>query len=144
MSLIKWSPIVELDNIINDAFSSANLPNSITSRFRGQMPIDVRENKDDVVVTAQVPGIKEKDIDISIDNNVLTIKVEQVEEKSEKDEQGNFLMQEIFRGSSARQIPLPTNLETESCQAKLKDGQLQLTFPKKEEAKPKRIAIQSN
>lgn len=146
MSLVKWSPTLELQNlsrVMDDAFSG--LPfGPMGNQFRGQMPMDMWEDEDQIIIVTQVPGAKEDQIDISVDNNMLTIKVQNRQESEKKDVDGSVISQEIYRGEMTRQMSLPTNVEADKCEAKLKDGELTLSFPKKEEAKPKRISIKSS
>ena len=97
------------------------------------------ENKDGFVVKASLPGVNPDDVEITFDNNVLTIKGDVKEEKESKEEQ--YHLRERRCGSFSRSISLPIQVRSESIQASYDAGVLTLHLPKAEEAKPKKIAI---
>jgi len=101
--------------------------------------LDVSETKNDVVVKAELPGIDPKDIDISLANDVLTIKGEKRQEKEEKEE--NYHLVERNYGSFTRAIRLPKDVQSDKISASFKNGVLKVTLPKSEEAKKKEIKI---
>jgi HSP20 family protein len=101
--------------------------------------VDVAETDEDVVVTAELPGVKQEDVDISIINDVLTLKGEKKEEKEVKKE--NYHRIERSYGGFQRSVSLPTGVQADKAKAKYKDGVLRITIPKVEEAKPKQIKI---
>jgi HSP20 family protein len=102
-------------------------------------PIDLSENEDKVTVKAVIPGVKSEDVDISVSENVLTIKGEsRFEETTEKE---NYYRREIRYGSFSRSIPLPTRVDYEKADADFNDGVLTVSLPKAEEVKPKSIKI---
>jgi HSP20 family protein len=103
-------------------------------------PVDVYETKDNIVLKAAVPGLKPEDLDISITGDVLTIKGEYKAE--EQPEQGrSYLRQERRYGSFARQLALPTAVDTNNVSATFENGILTLEMPKKEAVKPKSVKI---
>jgi HSP20 family protein len=101
--------------------------------------LDVSETKGDLVVKAELPGIDPKDIDISLNEGVLTIKGEKRQEKEEKEE-GYHLIERSY-GSFTRSIRLPREIQNEKINASYKNGVLKITLPKSEEAKKKEIKI---
>jgi HSP20 family protein len=101
--------------------------------------VNVYEDEHTVTLKFEVPGIDEKDIDIRIENNVLTVHGERKLEKEEKEE--NFRRVETQYGSFTRTFTLPTTVDQESVQANYDRGVLKVTLAKKEEAKPKQIKV---
>jgi HSP20 family protein len=98
--------------------------------------VDVTENEKEVRITAELPGLEEKDIDVSLSNDVLTISGEKKAEKEDKGD--NYYRMERSYGSFRRSIPLPTEVNSDQCDATFKNGVLQITLPKvhsKESAK---------
>ncbi|MFN2198033.1 MAG: Hsp20/alpha crystallin family protein [Anaerolineales bacterium] len=107
------------------------------------LALDVKENQDEFIVLASVPGIKPEDLDITYDNRTLTIKGE-ISEASESEAEGRYHLRERRFGSFSRSITLPSRVNPEKIQANYEAGVLSLHLPKAEEAKPKRIAIQNS
>jgi HSP20 family protein len=101
--------------------------------------LDVSETKTDIVVKAEVPGMDPKDIDISLSNEVLTIRGEKKQEREEKDE--NYHLVERSYGGFTRSLRLPSEVKTEKISASYKDGVLKIVLPKSEEAKKKEVKI---
>lgn len=101
--------------------------------------LDLSETKNDFVVKAELPGIDPKDIDISLANDILTIKGEKKQEKEEKEE--NYHIIERSYGSFTRSIRLPREVQSDKISASYKNGVLKITLPKSEEAKKKEIKI---
>ncbi len=102
--------------------------------------IDMYEDKDNVIVETQLAGIDPEKVDISIENDVLSIKGE-AEKTSEIDEK-NYYRKEIRRGSFYRSIQLPTHVLGHETKAMAEDGILKITIPKAPEAKPNKIKIE--
>jgi HSP20 family protein len=107
------------------------------------LPMDIYETENEVVVKAAVPGVKPEDIEVTVTGDLLTIKGEFKSESEEKDEKRNWHRQERRFGSFSRQVTLPAGVNTDACQADFENGVLKLTLPKAEEAKVKRVQIQS-
>ena len=101
--------------------------------------VDIREDEDNFFVTADLPGLKKEDIDLELENNVLTIKGERKFEKKEEGENYHFV--ERSYGSFYRSFTLPKNVDSENIQPEYKDGVLQVTIPKKDEVKPRKVEI---
>jgi HSP20 family protein len=144
-NLTRWDPVREmmtLRNAMDRLFDSAFVgPNLVWEADTLGVATDIIENTDDYVVKASLPGVKPEDIDITFDNNVLTIKGE-IKTEDEIDEARYHLRERRF-GSFTRSFSLPTNIKADAIQASFNDGVLTMTLPKAEEAKPKRIPVQN-
>jgi HSP20 family protein len=102
--------------------------------------VDVIDRDNEIIVRAEVPGLKKEDLDVSITDSTVTIKGETKHE--EKEEKGDYYRHEIARGSFARTVKLPHEVGAEGSKAKFKDGVLELTLPKVENAKRRTITIE--
>ena len=102
-------------------------------------PVDVYEDEHNVTLKIEVPGIDEKDIDVRIENNTLTVHGERKFEQEEKEE--NYRRVERQYGSFTRTFTLPTTVDGEKVSANYDKGVLKVTLPKKAEAKPKQIKV---
>jgi HSP20 family protein len=104
-------------------------------------PVDVMEDDNNIAVQVELPGVKDEDVDVRIENNLLTISGER---KLENEEQrDNFLRVERTYGRFFRSFTLPGNIDPENVSATFNNGILKITIPKHEESKPKQIKIQS-
>lgn len=104
--------------------------------------VDVYETEDSYVLKAELPGVNKEDIKIDINNNTLTLKGEKkLEQKTEKD---NYVRIERRYGSFMRTFALSDKVDSGNIKAGYKDGVLEITLPKKEEAKPKEIKVEVN
>jgi len=101
--------------------------------------VDVRENKDSLEIMAELPGMEPKDVDVSVENGVLTIKGARHFEKATEGE--TYHRVERSYGAFERSFTLPTNVDPVRIKAVYRNGVLSLNLPKKEEAKPKSISI---
>src|SRR5258705_4988656 len=101
--------------------------------------VDIYENEHELVVKADLPDVKPEDLDIRVENNILTIRGERKVEKKVDEE--NYLRVERSYGSFTRSISLANTVNSEAIKADYKDGVLTLTIPKREEAKPKQIKV---
>jgi len=101
--------------------------------------VDISENSENFVIKADIPGVKKEDINIDINDKTLSIKgVRKLEKEESKDD---YIRIERSYGEFSRSFSLPQNIDTKNIKASYKDGILELTLPKKEEAKPKKINI---
>lgn len=140
MSLIKWTPFLsEFDDM--DKVMESMLPAVRGNQFGYTPAVDMYEDKDNIIIETQLGGIDSEKVDISIENNVLSIKGES-EKKSEVEDK-NYYRKEIRRGSFYRSIPLPTKVDGDKATAVNEDGILKITIPKASEIKPKTIKIQT-
>ena len=112
-----------------------------TSLLGGQWAplVDIYDSKDNLVVKADLPGLSKEDIQVAIQENILTISGEKKQELNVSENE--YLRTERFYGSFHRAITLPTEVDRTKVQANFKDGVLELILPKKEEAKPQQIKI---
>ncbi|NCO68388.1 MAG: Hsp20/alpha crystallin family protein [Nitrospirae bacterium CG_4_10_14_0_8_um_filter_41_23] len=101
--------------------------------------VDIFEDRDDVVVKAELPGMKKEDIDVSLTDDAITISGEK--KKEEKVEKKNYYSFERSYGSFTRSFRLPTEVQTDKAKARFKDGVLEIRIPKTEEAKKKEKKI---
>jgi HSP20 family protein len=105
----------------------------------GSMPLDVHVTGDELVVQAQLPGVKPEDLNVTVENGTLTIAAETTTES--ESEERNFLVREIRRGSVSRTISLPDGLEPDKARADFENGILTLRVPRAEQVKPRTIRI---
>ena len=101
---------------------------------------DVIETEREIRVVVEMPGLKRDNIDIDVENNVLTIRGEKREERTEGEE-GKYHIAERRWGTFARSFVLPRDVDSESIQARFEDGVLQVTIPKSERARRRRIEV---
>jgi HSP20 family protein len=131
-----------MNQLFDDFFTSFDLaPFSVfedVGRFRPS--IDMAEDEKQIIVTAELPGMDEKDIEITLSKDALTIKGEKQEEKDEKDKE-SYYMERSF-GSFQRVIPIPKEVNVEKVEASFKKGVLSITMPKVKEEKVSRKKIQ--
>ena len=115
-------------------------------RMEGMLRVpdaDVMETENEIRVVAELPGLKAEDIDLSLENNVLTIRGEKREERSEGDERNTWHLSERRYGRFSRSFVLPREVEQERIEARFEDGVLTVTIPKSETARRRRIEITS-
>jgi HSP20 family protein len=103
--------------------------------------LEMYEKEDKVVVRAEIPGMKQEEIDISVEDSTLTIKGERKAESEVKDE--DYYRCELSYGRFSRSIALPSKVQAEKVAASYDDGILEITLPKAPEAKPKKIAVKA-
>jgi len=145
MAIRRWRPFDDLLKLQNEMESLFDEFSRTPSRrevgeFDWYPYVDVSENEKEMKIEADLPGMKQEDIDINIDGNVLTIKGER--KKEEETKEGNYYRSERHYGSFRRSFTLPSNLDVDKSKATFKHGVLTLTIPKLEEAKGKRIEIE--
>ena len=113
--------------------------NVVTSHWRPA--VDIKEEEDRFVIYADLPGVDPDDIEITMEQGVLTLKGER--SKETKEEHEGYKRVERVNGSFYRRFSLPDIADTERIEAKGKNGVLEITLPKQEKAKPKRITVKS-
>lgn len=140
--LIIWRPLQELkkemDRIWQEFFGKSHFPEKWIT-FEWSPAVDVSETNEAVIVKVDLPGVNPDDVEISLSENVLTIKGEKKKEEEEKKQ--NFYRMERYYGSFMRAIQLPCEIEEEKISATYKDGVLKIVLPKKPEEKKKVIKI---
>src|ERR1041384_3463901 len=105
-------------------------------------PVDIYEDEHNITLKIEVPGIEQKDIDVRLENNTLTVRGERKFEKEEKEE--NFHRIERSYGSFSRSFTLPAAVDTENVNASYENGILRIQLAKREEAKPKQIKVNAS
>jgi HSP20 family protein len=127
-----------VNRILRESFSPESPEEALTtSNFAP--PVDVYEDEHNITLKIEVPGIDEKDINVSIENNTLTVRGERRFEKDEKEE--NFHRVERMYGSFTRSFTLPNTVDPEQVSALYEKGVLKIRLAKKAEAKPKLIKV---
>ena len=142
MPITRWDPfreVVTMQNRLNSLFRDLNDGDSPMTTAAFVPAVDIYEDEKKVMLKLEVPGIEEKDLDVSVENNTLTVKGERKFESEEKEE--NFHRIERRYGSFYRAFTLPSTVDTEHVQAKYNAGVLKLELQKKPEAQPKQIKI---
>jgi HSP20 family protein len=140
-----WSPFRHLSLLRNEIDRLFDSPlDALTSNsqqfLNGWLPtIDLYEDRDHLVLKAELPGMKKEDIDISLHGEVLTVSGERKEE--ETFDKAETYRAERFLGRFQRTLTLPVRVDASKVQASYKDGILTVTLPKAEEAKPKQIEV---
>jgi len=142
MAITRWDPFREvaaLQNRVNALFRDFNEGESAMTTASFIPAVDIYEDEKKVVLKLEVPGMSEKDLDVSVENSVLTVKGERKFAAEEKEE--NFHRIERRYGSFYRAFTLPTTVDTEGIDAKYDAGILKLELKKKPEAQPKQIKV---
>jgi HSP20 family protein len=106
-----------------------------------RLPLDVRTTPDALLVEAALPGLSPEDVDITVENNTLTIRAQ--DSAGHTVEESGWLVREISRGSVMRTLTLPTGLEAERAEATFEHGMLRLRIPRAEQVKPRQIQIRT-
>jgi|SRR5215467_3029390 len=143
--LTRWEPFREfttlqdrMNRLFRESFHDAGRDEGLaTSSFAPA--VDVYEDEHKVTLKIEVPGIEEKDIDVHVENNILTVHGERKIEKEEKEE--NYRRVEREYGSFTRNFTLPQSVDTENVSANYDKGVLKISLPKKAQAKPKQIKV---
>jgi HSP20 family protein len=142
MAITRWDPfreVVALQNRVSNLFREMNEGDSPLTTASFVPAVDIYEDARKVVLKLEVPGIEEKDLDIRVENNTLTVKGERKFEKEEKEE--NFHRIERRYGTFYRAFTLPSTVDTEHVQANYQNGILKLELSKKPEAQPRQIKV---
>ena len=137
-------PLKEMNRLFEDFSRRFELePFGRKTRAAFEPKVNVTESEKEIKVSAELPGMDDKDIDISLSENELTIKGEKKEEKEEKKE--NYYHMERSYGSFSRTLPLPCKVESDKVEAQFKKGVLTITLPKAAEAikETKKIEVKS-
>ncbi len=139
MALIRWSPMWPFDEEMERMMRDFPKSEGLVSQ-KGFVPdIDLYQTDDSVVVETPLAGVDPDDVDISIENDVLTIKGS-MEKKSEVQEK-DYWRKEVHTGSFYRQIALPTHVMGDKTEAQFENGVLKVTMPKAAQVKAKKIEV---
>jgi len=130
---------------MEDFFEDENLEVTLASAKKprqeseGQLTIDVFQTEDDVVIQSTIAGVSDKDLDISVTNDMVTIKGTRLPE--EKVRSTDYYYQELYWGAFSRSIILPVDVDADSAKASMKNGILTIRLPKLDKIKTKKIKI---
>lgn len=145
MAIIRWDPFRDLitirekmNRLFEDAVSSRGEEKDMISSTWSPS-VDIYETEQELVLSAEVPGIDEKDIEIKLEDNTLTLRGERNFEKETKEE--NYHRIERAYGSFFRSFSLPHYIDQDSIKAEHKNGVLKILMPKKAELKPRKVKI---
>jgi HSP20 family protein len=146
MALVRWEPVREITSIqsemnrlFNTFFDTPTAGNGSAAR-RWIPAMDLVETDDHFVLKADLPGLKEEDVNIEVEENVLTVSGERKAEHEDKRE--GYVRVERSYGSFRRSLTLPEGVDAEAVTANFDNGVLEVRIPKPEERKPRRVAIQ--
>jgi HSP20 family protein len=147
MSIVRYDPFRDLRTLqeeVNRLFTGS-MPHGFDDQgiARGAWSpnVDIYENKEQIVLEAELPGMKREDFDLSIENSVITLRGQRQFEK--KDESDNYHRVERAYGTFTRSFTLPNTVSAEGANAEYKNGVLRVTLPKREETKARRIEIKA-
>jgi HSP20 family protein len=147
MAIVRFDPFRELTTMqdrINRIFGDIyhrSVDDDVMSRGDWMPPVDIFQNgSQELVIKAELPGLKKEDIDVRVENNTLTLRGERKREQTVKDEQ--FHRVERTYGAFSRSFSLPSTIDTEKVNADFTDGVLTITMPLREEAKPRKIEVE--
>src|SRR5579883_110043 len=145
MAIVRWEPFRDLvatqerfNRLFNEAFSSIFSDEGVGTQTWAP-PVDIYETDDSVILTAEVPGVDPKDVDVRIEGNTLYLSGERKLDSGIKEE--NFRRMERVYGPFSRSFTLPASVNPDKVNAEYSNGLLTLTMTKREEAKPKTIKI---
>lgn len=139
-------------SVWNDLFTTRREIDRVFDRFLGQASpmaspwvpaVDVRETADVIEVIAELPGLRSEDVEVSVENNVLSISGEKKHEYSDRNGEGEYYLVERRHGRFERSFTLPRTVDADKIAARFENGILTVTLPKAEAAKPRRVQIQA-
>lgn len=148
MSIVRFDPFRDLRSLqdeVNRLFStnlSRTYDDEGIARGAWNPSVDIFENKDHIVLEAELPGMNREDFDLSIENNVITLKGERRFEK--KDDGDNYHRVERSYGSFTRSFTLPQTVQPDEVVAEYRNGVLRVKMPKRDEVRARRIEIASD
>ena len=131
----------EFDTMLNRFFGGRDIGAANGGGYLAPYAVDVREDGDHIYVEAELPGFKKEEVDITLENQTLTIAAERREEKNEGGKKGEHLLRERRYTRFLRSFTLPPTVDEQSVNAKLNDGVLTITLNKREETKPRKISV---
>jgi len=131
-----------IDDFFPEFFRRLARPMEFPRDVPGDIRIEVTENDKDYQVRAEIPGAKKEDIRISVEGNAVSISAEVKKEREEKSKEGRTLVRETSYGAVSRAFTLGTDIDDKGVVAKLEDGILKLTLPKREGSRTRQIPVQ--
>jgi HSP20 family protein len=146
MELIRWNPMRDvfgfghrMNHLFDDVFRPVAREDGRLSMWNGYPTVDIYDNDENIVITAELPGINKTDIVIDVKDGVLTLKGERSFDNEVKEEK--YYCRERTFGKFQRAFRLPADVDPEKINADYKDGILKIDIPKPEEQKPKKITV---
>ena len=122
----------DLDGLIDSLFTGVKIP-----------PVDIKETASGYAISAEIPGYKENEINLYVENHVITLEGKKEEKKDEKDGKKYLVRERVVRDFK-RSFTLPEDADEEKVSASFKNGVLEIDLPKTEKAQPKRIEVKAN
>ncbi len=145
MAIVRWEPFREmmaLEDRLNRLFQRGLGPVREQESLQAWAPpVDIYENEKEIVLKADLPEVKPEDVDIRMENNILTLRGERRFEKDVKEE--NYHRVERNYGSFRRTFTLPATVDADNIDARYENGVLRVILPKREEARPKQIRVKA-
>jgi HSP20 family protein len=133
----------EVSRLFEDFFNDMPFMASLSPRTEGWVPaVDILEKDGNLILRAELPGMNEKDIDVKLEGNILTLKGERRLDTEEK--KHNYHRVESFYGSFTRSFTLPDTVDTEKIKADYKNGILSVCIPQRPEVRPREIPVSVN
>jgi len=154
MALVRWSPLrwdpfgefstlqERMNRLFEDLIPATRKGEEELNTGTFYPAVDISEGEKDITLKAELPGIDKKDVHVEINDGVITLRGERKIEKEDKKE--HYHRVERSYGSFNRSFTLPTTVDSGKVKANYKDGILEVTLPRKEEAKPKSIPVEVN
>ena len=145
MNIVRYKPITksifdwDFESLLDRFYSNSN-----ANYGTGFPKVDVTENKDNYTIDAELPGYSEKDVDVKVDGDLLTISSVTKEEKEKKDSEKEYIIRERHERSFSRSFTIPKDIDREKIKALYKNGVLTLELPKSPETKPRSIEVKAN
>ncbi len=142
MNLINWTPFGETDDVYDRLLSNAFRPSGLRllgADFQWRPAADIIESEKEYTIKLDLPEVKKKDVDVSVSDDILTIKGERRTEKETEDETQH--RRESYYGSFSRNFTLPENVDVKRIKATSKDGVLRIVLPKTKEKRAKPLEI---
>lgn len=127
----------EFDTVLGRFFG---MPQTTTGRRSAPYAVDVREDENHLFFDVELPGFKKEEIDLTLEDQMLTITAERKEEQKQE-KKGEMLLNERRHTWFSRSFQLPPSVSMENCRAKLEDGILRVTLDKREETKPRKVQV---
>ncbi len=149
MNLVPWKRSAGLDIFqdmddmqreMNRLFKLTGFPKETNGGTLWALVVDITDEKDNIRVRAELPGLKKEDVEVSVEGDILTIKGEKKQEKETKEK--DYIRSERYYGAFHRSFTLPAGVDAQKVNASYKDGVLEITLPKREDAKPKQVKVE--
>lgn len=146
MQLMRWNPMrdllgwrTNLDSVFDDFFYPGRRTAEKEGLWNWNPVVDIYEEQDNIVVKAEIPGVRKEDISVDVKDGVLTLKGERSVDNEAKEEK--YYRRERIYGRFQRAFTLPTEVDPDNVKAEFTDGVLKITVPKPESRKPRQITV---